>query len=241
MGLFTNKIKTENQGLTNMEIIYAIIALISALAAVLTWLAKLRWSKEFTAAKDEVIRSKDATIENLREQVRSHEKNNPKRLKENYEIVTSQLEEYNDSLQHELRAAKQEIELRNTEIKRLRSKGITTQDTVKNLESERSKFQEVKEQLEKELKQLLDKQDSKSDDMIPMPHLDQNLMQKSILILDNVDQMYTWRSSEDMLTSENIRHKLLLAQEFFQKFSSSSIVKLKDKPNTTDIRNKAEK
>jgi len=174
-------------------------------------------------AKDEVIRSKDATIENLKEQVRSLEKINPMKFREYFESVKLQLEEYNDSLHSDLQAAIQEIEQRNAEIEKLRSKGKTTQETVKRLESERSKFQEVTALLEKEMEQLREKKASEAGGVIPVPQLDQNLMHKTVLLLDNLDQMQTWRSVNDKLTSESIRRQILLSQNILQRSSSPMI------------------
>ncbi len=45
-----------------LPIFYFMASLSSAVAAVLAWLAKLRWSQEFAAAKDETIKAKDAQI-----------------------------------------------------------------------------------------------------------------------------------------------------------------------------------
>jgi len=174
-------------------------------------------------AKDEVIRSKDATIENLKEQVRSLEKINPMKFREYFESVKLQLEEYNDSLHSDLQAAIQEIEQRNAEIEKLRSKGKTTQETVKRLESERSKFQEVTALLEKEMEQLREKKASEAGGVIPVPQLDQNLMHKTVLLLDNLDQMQTWRSVNDKPTSESIRRQILLSQNILQRSSSPMI------------------
>ena len=42
----------------------------SALAAVLAWVAKLRWSKEYAAAKEEIIKSKEAQLTIKDEQIR---------------------------------------------------------------------------------------------------------------------------------------------------------------------------
>jgi len=45
----------------------------SALAAVLAWAAKLWWSKEYAAAKDEIISAKEAQIELLKNEIETLE------------------------------------------------------------------------------------------------------------------------------------------------------------------------
>ena len=39
-----------------------IITVLSLLAALLAWFSKIRWSKEYRLAKDEIIKSKEAQI-----------------------------------------------------------------------------------------------------------------------------------------------------------------------------------
>lgn len=51
-----------------IAVIYAVGALLSALAAFLAWAARLWWGKEFAAAKDETIHAKEAQIAVLKEQ-----------------------------------------------------------------------------------------------------------------------------------------------------------------------------
>ena len=45
-----------------MEWLYPVMTILSALAAVLAWAAKLWWGREFAAAKDEIIKAKDELI-----------------------------------------------------------------------------------------------------------------------------------------------------------------------------------
>src|SRR5947208_229939 len=47
------------------ELLYAIGTLVSAAAAVLAWVAKLKWSKEFRDAKDATIQAKEDQIKTL--------------------------------------------------------------------------------------------------------------------------------------------------------------------------------
>jgi hypothetical protein len=52
-----------------MSSLQALTPLAALIAAILAWLAKLRWSKEFAAAKDEAIKAKDAEIAALKTQI----------------------------------------------------------------------------------------------------------------------------------------------------------------------------
>ena len=45
-----------------MEVVFAVAAVCSALASVLAWVAKIRWSREFTDAKNETIKAKEAQL-----------------------------------------------------------------------------------------------------------------------------------------------------------------------------------
>src|ERR1051325_1710512 len=124
--------------------IYAISALASALAAVLAWAAKLWWAKEYSAAKDETIKAKeaqiaslkaeidsiqllcgetakakDAQIETLKNEIQNLRELTPMKIREYFLSVKGQLEEYNDKLQEELKTAYDEIEKKDSEISHL--------------------------------------------------------------------------------------------------------------------------
>jgi membrane-associated HD superfamily phosphohydrolase len=124
--------------------IYVITALASALAAVLAWAAKLWWAKEYSAAKDETIKAKeaqiaslkaaletvqalaaetakakDAQIETLKDEIQNLRELTPMKLREYFLSVKEQLEEYNGKLQDELKIAYEEIEKKDAEIRRL--------------------------------------------------------------------------------------------------------------------------
>ncbi len=57
-------------------------SLFSAIAAVLAWAAKLRWSKEYAAAKDEVIKAKEAQIELLKNEIQALRELSPVKIRE---------------------------------------------------------------------------------------------------------------------------------------------------------------
>ena len=76
-------------------------AFLSALAAVLAWAAKLWWGKEQAAAKEELIKAKDAHIALLEREVKSLQGFTPMKIREYFLIVKSQLEEYTEQLTNE--------------------------------------------------------------------------------------------------------------------------------------------
>src|SRR5438067_4815729 len=98
--------------------VYAISALASAIAAILAWAAKLWWAKEYGAAKDEIIRAKEAQIEQLKGEIQSLHDLTPMKIREYFVSVTTQLEEYNDRLKQEIDKARVEIEQKNQAIAR---------------------------------------------------------------------------------------------------------------------------
>ena len=92
-----------------MEIILGLSTLVSAIAAVLAWVAKIRWSNEFAKAKDETIKAKEAQIEVLDERIQSLKELSPMKLREYYLTVKEQLEEYNNQLQSKLAETEKEL------------------------------------------------------------------------------------------------------------------------------------
>lgn len=99
--------------------IYVITALASSLAAVLAWASKLWWAKEYSAAKDETIKAKDAQTEVLKNEIQSLRELTPMKLREYFMSVKEQLEEYNDKLQGELNTAQEEVKKKDSEIRHL--------------------------------------------------------------------------------------------------------------------------
>lgn len=100
-----------------------LITLGSVIAAILAWVAKLRWSKEFADAKDAVISAKDeqikirqTQIEFLEQQIESLKEQTPGKLREYYKSVQVGLEESNDHLQQELAEMKLRLKAKDTEL-----------------------------------------------------------------------------------------------------------------------------
>lgn len=93
-----------------MDIASSIITIGSLIVAILAWLAKIRWSKEFEKAKDETIKAKEAQIIALEREVKSLQNMTPMKLREYFNSVKEQLEEYNTNLKQQLEQANLEIE-----------------------------------------------------------------------------------------------------------------------------------
>jgi hypothetical protein len=91
-----------------MDIPQTLITLGSLAAAILAWIAKLRWSREFEKAKNETIKVKDARIAALEREVKSLQDMTPMKLREYFHSVKEQLEEYNEDLKKQLEQAKEE-------------------------------------------------------------------------------------------------------------------------------------
>lgn len=120
-----------------MEWIQPIITLGSIVAAILAWVAKLRWSKEFTNAKDATIAAREAQIEQLKdakeaviaardvqiEHLKDHiielRQLSPPKIKEYMESTQQMLSNYNDQLQSDLDTANEEKEQLANEIQTL--------------------------------------------------------------------------------------------------------------------------
>ena len=96
-----------------MDIVSSVITIGSLIAAILAWIAKLKWSKEFEKAKDETIKAKEAQISALEREIKSLQDMTPMKLREYFNSVKEQLEEYNEELRKQLeteKAAKQNLE-----------------------------------------------------------------------------------------------------------------------------------
>ncbi len=99
------------------EYLYIIGIIISSTAAVLAWIAKLKWSKEFSDAKNAEIKAKEAQIENLKIELDYlHKLYNTTKLRESYLSMIKQYEEYIEHLKAELSKARTEVSNKMREI-----------------------------------------------------------------------------------------------------------------------------
>src|SRR6185436_12315961 len=117
-----------------LEILYAVTAVASALAAVLAWTAKLRWSREFGAAKDAQIAAKQAEIASLERECTALRELTPMRVREYFLSVKEQLEEYNDRLRWERDAAVAALREKERETEILQRRGDDALAALSQLE-----------------------------------------------------------------------------------------------------------
>lgn len=158
------------------DILQLLVTLASAVAAILAWVAKLRWSEEYAKAKDETIRAKGAQIELLERQVIEnakekdaqiealkqrieglHELNSPK-IREHYLSMKEQLEEHIHQLETDITSRKREIEEKEKEITLLNDSGKKNMSLIHELVAKRGNLENeiilLKNELENQHKSM---------------------------------------------------------------------------------------
>lgn len=134
-----------------MDMVSTVITIGSLAAAILAWVAKLKWSKEFEKAKNETIKAKEAQILVLEQQVKSFQDMTPMKLREYFNSVKQQLEEYNEELKKQLdieKAAKENLERKLSDNKQ----GIANTESDINTEEAEEARRQAQETLAKVLK-----------------------------------------------------------------------------------------
>lgn len=111
-------------------IISLVTALLSSIVAILAWVAKIRWSKEFSDAKDEIIRAKESQIASLENEVRFLHELSPMKIREYFLSVRSQLEEIIDDKEVQLRKFKEELKAKENELSQLQELWLSKQENV---------------------------------------------------------------------------------------------------------------
>jgi DNA repair exonuclease SbcCD ATPase subunit len=137
-----------------MELIQAIAAIASALAAVLAWVAKIRWSNEFAAAKDETIRTKEAQIEFLEREIKGLQEMTPMKIREYFLSVTEQLEEFNDRLQKEKTSLQSQLKEKDLLLREFKESKIADSEKIKQLTYESEQLREGLAQAETATKEV---------------------------------------------------------------------------------------
>ena len=138
------------------EYLDAIAIIISSTAAVLAWIAKLKWSKEFADAKNAVIASKDAQIETLKLELDNLRQLSPPKLREYYVSMKQQLEEYNEMLQTKLSHARSEADTKTEQIESLQRKGEVQSSLLSSLQRKRDELQREAELSQAKIEALSD-------------------------------------------------------------------------------------
>jgi DNA repair exonuclease SbcCD ATPase subunit len=98
-----------------MEILLILTALANAVSAIIAWIAKIVWGKEYRKAKDEIIRAKEAEINTLKEYIITLEKLNPLILKQWYESGLEMARTYVSQVEEQLKEAQKKIEILETD------------------------------------------------------------------------------------------------------------------------------
>lgn len=93
-------------------IIWLIVNIITSIANILGWLAKLRWSKEFEKAKN-------AEISSLKREISYHKEMNSEKVQKHYISTKKLLEDKIDQLENELEKTKSEFQEANRKNKEL--------------------------------------------------------------------------------------------------------------------------
>ena len=119
-----------------MEYVYLASTLISALAAALAWTAKILWSKQYAAAKDEIIKAKDEKILLLQREVKGYQEMTPMKIREYFTSVKEQLEEYNDELEGQLASAQFNIGKLQEELNTLRASDGLRDEVIHQMEQQ---------------------------------------------------------------------------------------------------------
>lgn len=161
-----------------MEWLYVISTIASSLAAVLAWAAKLWWGREFAAAKDEIIKAKEAQIELLTREVSSLKELTPMKIREYFLSVREQMEEYNNLLKNQLDDAHEQLESRTNEIEKLKQDGEKSAAEIKMIEDERQRIAEAATNLEHQLISLKNKYESDDVVVMRMPKIDVQFIEK---------------------------------------------------------------
>ena len=104
--------------------------IVSGIAAILAWVAKILWSKEYRDATDRTISSKDAEIANLKSHIERLEKLSPMIVEEYYATSTKQMESILSSVQEQLDIANSELSSQKDAIEEYKSKEESYQDEI---------------------------------------------------------------------------------------------------------------
>ena len=131
-----------------MEWLYLLGVVLSTLAAVLAWLAKLKWSKEFSDAKNAALQAKDAALEAkdahlhaLEMQLDSLRQLDSPKIREYFLSTKAHLEEYNDTLKMQLEQLRRKADSRVGEARKqaaaAEAKYAETMERLKLTEMER--------------------------------------------------------------------------------------------------------
>lgn len=108
----------------------AIAIVVSSIAAILAWTAKLLWSKEYKEATNRLIQAKDAENAALKTQIQTLLSFTPDRLRQIFEATK-------DILESEIERLKEESQEKDKEIEQLMTMGKEATEKIKALDRQR--------------------------------------------------------------------------------------------------------
>ncbi|MBI1741969.1 hypothetical protein HYR54_02755 [Candidatus Acetothermia bacterium] len=136
-----------------MNVILPLTVFLNVLAAVLSWAAKLRFSREYAAAKDELIKSKEAHIKQLQEM-------NPTTMRRH---IVSLNEELKD---REARIKELEVQLGSSHTENANQKNQIEQEGTKDSANSQGKLKQSEANTLTQYEQLLTEATQRNDTLM---------------------------------------------------------------------------
>jgi DNA repair exonuclease SbcCD ATPase subunit len=138
-----------------MEIINWILiltALLNAISSIVAWISRIKWSKEYSQAKDERLKAKDDTIQYLERRIVDLQELTPQKIQDHYKNVESELKKVIDELQNEIGNHKKEIEKKQELIDNLEKEKASQSEEIlvfqTDLDKSLEKYHQLKGNLE---------------------------------------------------------------------------------------------
>jgi len=101
----------------------------------------LRWSQEYTSAKEAEIAAKNAQLQTLEREITSLRELTPMKIREYFLSVKGQLEEYNTLLQQQLEETRLELSSRDVRIQDLTRTEVEQRDEISRNVSEKRELE----------------------------------------------------------------------------------------------------
>lgn len=162
-----------------MEYLQLAITGLSVVAAILAWFAKLRWSKEYSDAKEATIAAKDAQIQLLEKQIETYKDLSSVKLHEYLLAVRAGLEAYIDDLSRQVDVLKAESVKKDDEISKLLLLGEQKETELSRARTEKENFGRVVKALEARIATLKPISDNVETAI--------EKMAKGVIIIDGLD------------------------------------------------------
>jgi len=113
-----------------------LITILSLIGGILAWVAKILWSSEYSKAKDETIKAKEAQIELLNSTIQKYKDFSPEVVYRLYETTKKASENFISVSDQELKAAQEKIEELKIEDQKKKHQLTLTNNEVDSLKKE---------------------------------------------------------------------------------------------------------